>query len=112
MRRVVENEKLPFARFQQYLRDGFVPHPMDIQVSGWIGALAKWYFDFLKNVITVGALMALAKKTHSVPIYALGILSFSILNGYALSYISSWHFEAFHLFVILGLLLSLGSLFG
>jgi hypothetical protein len=93
---VTEDKKLAFPRFQQYLRDGFVPHPIDISANVWIRAFAKWYFDFVKNAITVGALMAIAKRTHSAPIYALAVLSFIVLGTYVVAHIQSWHFEPFH----------------
>jgi hypothetical protein len=95
---VTEGEKIPFPRFQQYLRDGFIPHPVDIQTSAQLRALAKWFFDFVKNAITVGALMALGKKTNSNLIELLAWLSFGVLNGYVLSYTQTWHFEPFHSF--------------
>jgi hypothetical protein len=89
-------KKIPFPRFQQYLRDGFIPHPVDIQTNQWLWAFTKWYFDFVKNTIAVGALMALAKKTHSAPLDFIAWLSFGVLGSYIVLNINSWHFEPFH----------------
>jgi hypothetical protein len=91
-----EGAKSPFPRVLKYLRDGFIPHPVDISVNPWILASTKWYFDFVKNTITVGVLFALAKKTNSIPIYSLAWVSFCMLGLYIVHNIHSWHFEPFH----------------
>jgi hypothetical protein len=93
---VTEGEKIPFPRFQQYLRNGFVPHPVDIQTNQLMFRFAKWYFDFVKNTITVGALLALGRKTHNEAINLIGWLSFGVLGCYIVLNINSWHFELFH----------------
>jgi hypothetical protein len=94
----MEGKKIPFPRLQQYLRDGFVPHPVDIQTNSWFFQFNKWYFDFIKNTIVASALVALAKKTHSAPIDAIAWISFGVLNSYILLNINSWHFEPLHIF--------------
>jgi hypothetical protein len=94
----MDGKKIPFPRFQQYLRDGFVPHPVDIQTNSWFFKFNKWYFDFVKNAIVVSALMALAKKTHSASIDAIAWISFGVLNSYILLNLNSWHFEPLHIF--------------
>jgi hypothetical protein len=93
---VTDGEKIPFPRFQQYLRAGFVPHPVDIQTNQLMFRFAKWYFDLVKNTITVGALLALGGKTHNETINLIGWLSFGVLGSYIFLNITSWHFELFH----------------
>jgi hypothetical protein len=93
---VIEGKRTPFARIQQYLHDGFVPHPVDISVNPWILGFTKWYFDFIKNTIPVAALFAIAKKTNSIAIGALAWLSFGILGMYIVHNTQSWHFVPFH----------------
>jgi hypothetical protein len=95
---VAESKEALFARFQQYLRGGFVPHPVDITAAVRIRAFTKWYFDFVKNLLTVGALMAIGKKTHSVPVSGVAWLSFVVLGIYVVHHVHAWHFQPFHIF--------------
>jgi hypothetical protein len=92
--------KSPLLRVQAFLRDGFIPHERDNSVHVGFRAFTKWYFDLLKNIIAVGALMALAKKTHSVLIYAMGLVSFSILVTYVASHMR-WRFNASIIFRVI-----------
>jgi hypothetical protein len=58
--------------------------------------IREMVFRFVKNTIAVGALMAIAKKTHSISIFAMALFSFAILGTYVVSYIQSWRFDPFH----------------
>jgi hypothetical protein len=92
-----EVAKSPLLRVQEYLRDGFIPREREHSVYIGFRAFTKWYFDFMKNLITVGALSILSRKTHSVTIFVFAWASQSILAFYLLTYI--WRFNWFHIFV-------------
>jgi hypothetical protein len=85
-----------FPRVLQYLRDGFIPHTRENSVHVNFRAFTKWYFDFIKNLITVGALSALLHKTHSATIFVFSWLSQFILAMYMLTYL--YRFNGFHIF--------------
>jgi hypothetical protein len=86
----------PFPHVLQYLRDGFIPHTREHSVYVNFRAFTKWYFDFMKNLITVGAISALLHKTHSATIFVFAWFSQSILAFYILTYI--YRFNPFHIF--------------
>jgi hypothetical protein len=92
----MEGAKNPLLRVEEFLRDWFIPHEREIRVYVDFRAFTKWYFDFMKNLITVGALSILDHKTHSVTIFVFAWASQTMLAIYILTYLL--RLNIFHIF--------------
>jgi hypothetical protein len=57
---------------EEYFRSLLVVQGDEYWLSRILGGAARWFFDTLKNMLTVGLLLAIADKTGSAPLKALG----------------------------------------
>lgn len=94
---MIEDErKNPFLRFQQYLQEGLIVDTKEIKGTVVLRSFTKWYFDFIKNIITAFALVALAIKTHNLALESLSLISTGVLVLYSFSYFWHWRINIFH----------------
>jgi len=59
-------------------------------------SLAKWVFDFLRNLLIVGVLKYFAVKTESTAINLVADIAFLFFWVYCFSYLSIWSVYPFH----------------
>jgi hypothetical protein len=107
----MDEEKIPFPRLQEYLKNALTQHSDDIPAILRTRAMAKWYFDVLKNLFVIGALAVLVKKTDSYYVKQLYIFSSAVLLVYCVSYLNTWSFNPFHFVERIWLRLILGLIF-
>lgn len=91
-----DEKKILFPRLQQYLRDGLVLDTRNIKVTLGLRSFTRWYFDFEIYILTLGALWALARKSHSYFMYCLLAFSAGLLVLYIYSYFDNWHLNVLH----------------
>src|SRR5260370_11299467 len=62
----------------------------DIKTAGYIRALTKWLFDLLRNILMVGFLFYLAKRTNNSILHVAAYVANAMLLVYLLSYLNTW----------------------
>jgi hypothetical protein len=68
----------PMRGVKEYFRSLLVIED-EYWLSRLLGGAAQWFFDTLKNMLTVGLLLAIADKTESAPLRILGQIASGML---------------------------------
>jgi hypothetical protein len=68
----------------------------DILVPRVMGDVARWFFDALKNMLTAGLLLAMARKTESPALQVLAWLATGLLGAIALTPTQGWYLDPLH----------------
>ena len=90
------SEKIPFPRFQNYLRGVFKP-TVDAQTSFLIShTFSKWVFDLFRNAMIAGVLKYLSDRNGGWILWIASQVAFLALLMYCLSYVHSWMLTPFH----------------
>ncbi len=92
----IKGSKIPFPRFQAYLRESFQWVPTEVATAARIRDLVKWFFDLLKNAVVAGVLKYLADKTGSALLRTVADFALLFLLVYCWSYVNTWHIAIFH----------------
>ena len=62
----------------------------ELKTAGYIRALTKWLFDLLRNILMVGFLFYLAKRTNNSILHVAAAVANAMLLVYLLSYLNTW----------------------
>src|SRR5260370_5739231 len=62
----------------------------ELQAAGYSRALTKWLFDLLRNIVMVGFLFYLAKRTNNSILHVAAAVANAMLLVYLLSYLNTW----------------------
>jgi hypothetical protein len=81
---------------EDYFRALLVVQGDEYWVSRILGGAARWFFDTLKNMLTVGLLLAIADKTGSIPLKVLGQVATGMLVVTAMVPTRGWHLDPLH----------------
>lgn len=81
---------------EDYFRDLLVVQGDEYWVSRILGGAARWFFDTLKNMLTVGLLLAIADKTGSAPLRVLGQVATGMLVVTAMAPTRGWYLSPLH----------------
>lgn len=91
------SEKIPFPRFQNYLK-GVVEPSVDAPLSFAIShSLSKWVFDLFRNTMIAGVLRYLSDRNGGWVLWIASEVAFITLLVFCLSYVNAWVFRPFHL---------------
>ena len=89
-------EKIPFPRFQNYLKGVFKP-TADAHMSFLMShSLSKWIFDLFRNAMIAGVLKYLSDRSGNWILWSASELASAALLFYCLSYVHSWMLQPFH----------------
>jgi hypothetical protein len=58
--------------------------------------VARWFFDVMKNMLTAGALLAIAEKTGSPALGALANVATGLLALFVLTPTQGWYLDILH----------------
>jgi hypothetical protein len=81
---------------QEYFRGLLVVQGDEHWLSRILGGAARWFFDTLKNMLTVGLLLAIADKTESAPLKILGQVATGMLVVTAMAPTRGWYLDPLH----------------
>jgi hypothetical protein len=90
------DDRIVFPKLQNFLRKSVHINEPNLRTSLGIRALIKWIFDLARNVMIVGVIQFLAKKTDSTTLNFLSFAGSGLLFGYLWTYIDSWALTPFH----------------
>ena len=82
-----EKAKIPFPKFQEWVQETFYIDPEGHKTNTAIRTFIKWLFDYLRNVVVVGFVIYLGKKTGNVALQWVGAIAQALLFGYIWSYL-------------------------
>ena len=68
----------------------------DVWVPRVVGTVARWFFDVLKNMLTVGVLLAMADKTGSPTLRVLAAVSTGLFVLFVLVPTQRWYLDPLH----------------
>jgi hypothetical protein len=80
---------------RDYFRGILVTHE-DVWVPRVVGAVTRWFFDVLKNMLTAGVLLAMADKTGSPTLRVLAAVSTGLLGLFVLTPSQGWYLDILH----------------
>jgi hypothetical protein len=81
---------------EDYFRNLLVVQGDEYWLSRVLGGAARWFFDTLKNMLTVGLLLAIADKTESAPLKILGQIASGMLVVTAMAPTRGWYLDPLH----------------
>ena len=81
-------------RLYDYLSQAL--HPLPPTLPAALRAFAKWYFDLLKNLTLIAALLYFAIKYHNIPLIIIVSVSLVVMCAFLSSYLSHWQLMPFH----------------
>ena len=81
---------------EEYFRGLLVVQGDEYWLSWILGGAARWFFDTMKNMLTVGLLLAIADKTGSMPLKALGQVASGMLVLTAMAPVRGWYLDPLH----------------
>ena len=84
------------AGLKSNLRSLLVVQGDEYWLSRILGGPARWFFDTLKNMLTVGLLLAIADKTGSMPLKVLGQVAVGMLVLTAMGPTRGWYLDPLH----------------
>ena len=83
--------------FRDYVAAGVTQDPsVDLKRVVEMRAFTKWLFDVVKNVLVVGGVLAVAKKTDDLLFTICGQVLLAFITVYCLSYLMTWYYNPFH----------------
>jgi hypothetical protein len=77
-------------RFSRFLGEMVSVSDSELKTAGYIRALTKWLFDLLRNILMVGFLFYLAKRTNNSILHVAAYVANAMLLVYLLSYLNTW----------------------
>jgi fructose-specific phosphotransferase system IIC component len=81
---------------EEYFRGLLVVEGDEYWVSRILDRVGRWFFDLLKNMLTVGLLLAIADRTGSAPLKILGQIATGMLLVTAMAPTRGWHLDPLH----------------
>jgi hypothetical protein len=85
-----DQQESNFDRFSRFLREMVFDSETEPKTVAYLRAFTKWLFDFLRNVLMVGFLFYLAKRTNSTALRTAAAVADAMLIVYLLSYLNTW----------------------
>ena len=85
-----DQQESKFERVWRFLWEMVSFDESELQIAGHIRAITKWLFDLLRNVLMVGFLFYLAKRTNSSILFIAATAANALLMVYLLSYLNAW----------------------
>jgi DNA mismatch repair ATPase MutL len=85
-----DQQESKFERVWRFLWEMVSFDESELQIAGHIRAITKWLFDLLRNVLMVGFLFYLAKRTNSSILFIAATAANALLMVYLLSYLNTW----------------------
>jgi hypothetical protein len=86
----------PTPGVEEYFRGLLVVEGEEYWLSRILGGAARWFFDTLKNMLTVALLLAIADKTGSMPLKVLGQVATGMLVVTAMAPTRGWYLDPLH----------------
>ncbi len=77
-------------RFSRFLGEMVSFSDSELKTAGYIRALTEWLFDLLRNILMVGFLFYLAKRTNNSILHVAAGVANAMLLVYLLSYLNTW----------------------
>src|SRR6266478_7891616 len=77
-------------RFSRFLGEMVSFSDSELKTAGYIRALTEWLFDLLRNILMVGFLFYLAKRTNNSILHVAAAVANAMLLVYLLSYLNTW----------------------
>jgi hypothetical protein len=92
-----KREALMTARdkINAYLEAGFVHHKSDYEIALLARQLAKWWLDFVRNILVIGGLYYIAEKSGSAVLKIFSYINFGVLIWYITAHFNTWSFRFF-----------------
>ena len=81
---------------EDYFRSLLVVQGDEYWFSRILDHAGRWFFDLLKNMLTVGPLLAIADKTDSMPLKVLGQVATGMLVVTAMAPTRGWYLDPLH----------------
>ena len=91
-----DSHKTPLPKVQEYLKNTFTISAPTYKTQTAIRNLIKWLFEFLRNVMVVGVVIFLGKKTNNVALKWVGATFEGLLFAYLWSYLDPLLIRPFH----------------
>jgi hypothetical protein len=82
-------------KINAYLEAGFVRHKSDYAIALLARQLAKWWLDFVRNILVVAGLYYLAEKSGSATLKIFSYINFGALIWYVSAHFNTWSFRFF-----------------
>jgi hypothetical protein len=87
-----------FDRFSRLLREIVPDSDTEPKSAAYLRTFTKWLFALLGNILIVGFLFYLAKRTNSIVLRIAAALADGILIVYLLSYFNPWVVRPYQMF--------------
>jgi hypothetical protein len=93
-----DQQESKLDRFSRFLRKMVADSDTEPKTAADLRAFTKWLFDLLRNILIVGFLFYLAKRTDSIVLRAAAAVADGMLIIFLLSYFNPWAVRPYQTF--------------
>jgi hypothetical protein len=92
------NQESKVERISRFVREMVLESDTEPKTAAYLRTFTKWLFDLLRNILIVGFLFYLAKRTNSTVLRTAAAVADGMLIVYLLSYFNPWAVRPYQTF--------------